>query len=545
MARARARRATRPVRAEAPPARDGERPHRFLELVLDALPNPVFVKDERHRWVLLNDAYCRFMGYAREQLLGKSDHDFFPREEAEVFWQKDDAVFATGAVNENEESFTDATGRAHVILTRKTVHRDEQGRPWLLGVITDITERKQIERELRRSRDELDQRVRARTAELERANRRLQEEDRRKNDFLGVLSHELRNPLAPILNALSILDGAAPGDDQAREARAVIGRQLEHLTRLVDDLLDVTRISRGKIQLHRDSVDLARSVARTVEDHRALFVRRDVALDARVSPEPLVIDADPTRIAQIVGNLLQNAAKFTHSGGGVVVTVAREDDGAVVRVRDTGVGISPQMLPRVFEPFTQADDSLHRSAGGLGLGLALVRGLTELQGGTVEARSAGQDRGAEFMVRFPLVDAPPRRAAPEPQPVRPACRRVLVVEDNVDAAETLRVLLEMNGHEVDVAHDGMEGLAHAHAFRPDLVLCDLGLPELDGYAVARALRADPELGSATLVAVSGYALPDDQRRALESGFDLHLAKPVPIQQIEEVLAGPARRDSPR
>jgi two-component system CheB/CheR fusion protein len=512
---------------------------RFLESILEALPNPVFVKDEDHRWVLVNDSYCRLVGQSRENLIGKSDPHFFPARETQLFWEKDDAVLKTGGVVENEEHFTDGAGHRHVVLTRKSLHVDDAGRRFLLGVITDITARKRIEEELRRSRDELDARVRERTAELTRANAQLEEQDRCRTEFLGVLSHELRNPLEPILNALHLIDHA-PSSAQSKAARAVVHRQVDHLTHLVDDLLDVTRISRGKIQLRRQQVEVADALTRTVEDHRALFARREIDLELRVGREPLLIEADPTRLAQIIGNLLQNAAKFTHSGGSVVVSAAREEDFAVIRVRDSGVGLSREMLVRAFDPFTQADDTLHRTSGGLGLGLALVKGLVELQRGRVEARSEGPGRGSEFAVYFPTVAALqpelPLVSAPSGRH-----RRALVVEDNPDAAETLRMVLEMEGLEVEVAHDGREGLAKARAFHPDLVLCDLGLPVLDGYEVARALRADPALSSSTLVAVTGYALPDDQRRAMDAGFDRHLAKPVPFEELESVLQGAARR----
>jgi PAS domain S-box-containing protein len=524
----------------APPERHGT--GRFVQAILEALPNPVFVKDEQHRWVLLNDAFCRFLGRSREELLGRSDYDFFPKAEADVFWDKDDGVFRTGALNENEERFTDQAGRRHVILTRKLLHADRDGRRFLLGVITDITDRKDIEEELRRSRDVLDERVRQRTEELERLNARLQEEDRRKNEFLGVLSHELRNPLAPILNAVEILERAAADGERIPAARAVIRRQVEHLTHLVDDLLDVTRISRGKIQLHRAAVDLAAAIRRTAEDHREAFERRRVALEVRTPDEgDLTTWADPTRVAQIVGNLLHNAEKFTKAGGAVTLSVERiAPDRAAIRVRDDGVGIPASMLDRVFEPFTQADAGLARSGGGLGLGLALVKALAELQGGTATARSEGPGRGAEFTVTLPVVVVP--AAAPEARPpAAPPRRRVLVVEDNADAAETLRIMLDISGHEVEVAFDGNDGLARARAFRPDVVLCDLGLPGLDGFEVARAVRSDPRLAGTVLVAVSGYALPEDRRRALEAGFDRHLAKPVALADIEHALAeAPAR-----
>lgn len=513
---------------------------RFLESILEALPNPVFVKDEQHRWVLVNDSFCRLMCRERWELLGKSDFDFLPESEARAFWEKDDQVFASGEVLEDEDQFIDAAGRHRVMLTRKSLHVDDCGRRFLLGVITDITARKQIEQELVRSRDELETRVQERTAELTRANQLLEEQDRRRTEFLGVLSHELRNPLEPILNALHLLDHTSAGSAQAKAARAVVHRQVEHLTRLVDDLLDVTRISRGKIQLRRQQVEVTDAVARTVEDHRALFARREIDLELRVSREPLLIEADPTRLAQVIGNLLQNAAKFTHSGGRVVVSTAREQDFAVIRVRDTGVGLSGDMLERIFEPFTQVDDTLHRTSGGLGLGLALVRGLVELQRGRVEALSDGPGRGAEFVVWFPTV-APLQTELPLVTAPAARHRKALVVEDNLDAAETLRMVLEMEGLEVEVAHDGREGLMKARQFHPDLVLCDLGLPVLDGYEVARALRADPELSSSTLIAVTGYALPDDQRRAIDAGFDRHLAKPVPFAELESVLQGASRR----
>jgi two-component system CheB/CheR fusion protein len=512
---------------------------RFLESILEALPNPVVVKDDQHRWVLVNDSFCRLIGRERMQLLGKSERDFFPPHEAKLFRASDDAVLASGDVVECEEIFTGRGGGRHVMLTRRSLHVDDHGRRFVLCVITDISARKRIEEELRRSRDELDARVQERTAELSRANALLEEQDRYKTEFLGVLSHELRNPLEPILNALHLLDHTSPGCSQANAARAVVHRQVEHLTHLVDDLLDVTRISRGKIQLRHQQVEVADALTRTVEDHRALFERREIGLELRIAREPLLIEADPTRLAQIIGNLLQNAVKFTHSGGRVIVSAAREQDFAAIRVRDTGVGLSRDMLERVFDPFTQVDDTLHRTSGGLGLGLALVKGLVELQRGSVEARSDGPGTGAEFVVWFPTVAA----LQPELPLIAPPTgrhRRALVVEDNLDAAETLRMVLEMEGLEVQVAHDGREGLAKARLFLPDLVLCDLGLPVLDGYEVARALRADPELSSSTLIAVTGYALPDDQRRAIDAGFDRHLAKPVPFEELESVLQGSAR-----
>jgi signal transduction histidine kinase/CheY-like chemotaxis protein len=366
----------------------------------------------------------------------------------------------------------------------------------------------------------------------------LHESDERKSSFIAMLSHELRNPLAPLRHALWLLDRAGPGSEQAAHARATLGRQLLHLTRITDDLLDVTRISRGKIQLQKARVDLVDVVRRTVQDHEALFGARKVSLSAAIPTLPLWIDADATRIGQVVGNVLWNAAKFTNPGGHAAIEVERAAGGfAEVRIRDDGIGIPRFVLAHVFEPFVQADTSLDRTRGGLGLGLSIVKTLVALHGGTVEARSEGTGQGAEFTIRLPLApEQPTLLRTPGPRHDAMPRHRVLVVEDNLDAAETLREMLLMWEHDVEVAHDGREGLEKAREFQPDVVLCDIGLPEMDGYEVARAIRSDPELSSAFLVAVTGYASHDDARRAAGAGFDRHLGKPVPVEVLEEVLA---------
>jgi PAS domain S-box-containing protein len=375
--------------------------------------------------------------------------------------------------------------------------------------------------------------------EREQAVAALREADRRKTEFLAVLSHELRNPLSPIRNGLFILDRVAPGSDQARRARAVIERQVAHLSRLIDDLLDVTRVSRGKIQLQLEVVEMNELVRQTVDDHHSLFDQREIHLELQQAASKLFVRADRTRLAQVVGNLLQNAAKFTGSGGATTVSVDADAEGrrAVVKVKDTGIGIDPEVLPRLFEPFTQADRALDRSKGGLGLGLSLVKGLVEMQGGTVSAESEGTDKGATFTVRMPLDTSTATQTRPaSPAPADRRARRVLVIEDNIDSAETLREALQLGGHSVKVAVTGAEGLEQARAFKPEVVLCDIGLPGMDGYDVARAMRADPELRRMGLVALTGYAAPEDVSLARQAGFDAHLAKPPTIEMLDGVLA---------
>jgi PAS domain S-box-containing protein len=371
--------------------------------------------------------------------------------------------------------------------------------------------------------------------ERKRAEEVLREEDRRKAEFLAVLSHELRNPLAPIRNSIYLLENSAPGSKQSTHAKEVIRRQTEHLTRLVDDLLDVTRISRGKILLKRTRVDL-RDIVRTADDLRSLFAQAGVDLRVDDASGPVWITADPARITQVLGNLLQNAVKFTPAGGSATVTLASKDDHAELRVRDTGVGMEPEKIQHMFAPFVQAEMTLARTKGGLGLGLPLVKGLVELHGGTVEARSDGVDRGSEFLVRLPLAEMRPEAHRDLLTAAAAAPREILVIEDNMDAGETLAEILEIAGHHVRVARDGRSGLDLAHEQHPDIVLCDIGLPDIDGYEVARALRRDEALRGTRLVALSGYAQPEDRKMARDAGFDDHIAKPPDLDELMKIIA---------
>jgi PAS domain S-box-containing protein len=371
-----------------------------------------------------------------------------------------------------------------------------------------------------------------------RAEDALRDADRRKSEFLAVLSHELRNPLAPIRNSISLLERAEPGSEVAARAREVMRRQTEHLTRLVDDLLDVTRISVGKIELQRSHVDLRDIVQKTTDDLQSVFTLGAVDLRVEyVTLGPVWIDADPTRMAQVLGNLLHNAVKFTPSGGTVRVSVGARDGRAELSVRDDGAGMDPGTIEDMFAPFAQADHTLARTSGGLGLGLALVKGLVELHGGTVSARSDGIGHGAEFLVSLPLVKSEPASRAMQSRGESAAKPRAIVlIEDNVDGAQSLAEILSLHGHSVRVARDGRSGIELARELRPDFVLCDIGLPDLDGYEVARALRSEEALKATRLVALSGYAQPEDRQRAREAGFDTHLPKPADLQQLMDVLA---------
>jgi two-component system, chemotaxis family, CheB/CheR fusion protein len=356
-----------------------------------------------------------------------------------------------------------------------------------------------------------------------------------RDEFLAVLSHELRNPLAPLRSSLDVLDRAEPAGQQWRREQEIAKRQIAHLTKLVDDLLDVSRIAHGKIELHRTELDLADLARRTADDHRAVFESRGVHLGVETPPGALFVRGDPTRLVQVVGNLLQNAAKFTRAGDTVTLSVLRVGDAAEIQVRDTGAGIDPGLLKDVFQPFTQAKQTLARTEGGLGLGLAFVRGLVELHGGTVTAASAGPGRGAEFTVRLPVVE--PAHQTPDDRgaPVAAAAlrRRVLVVDDNRDAADTLAELVRMLGHDAEVAFDGAAAIEHARRTAPEVVLCDIGLPGMNGYEVAKALRAEGD--GVKLIAVTGYAQPEDVRRAIEAGFDAHVAKPLDPADLERLL----------
>jgi signal transduction histidine kinase/CheY-like chemotaxis protein len=371
------------------------------------------------------------------------------------------------------------------------------------------------------------------------AQRNMRAADRRKDEFLATLAHELRNPLAPVRNAAKVL--RLPGaDSKTRElATTIIDRQIEAMAGLLDDLLDVSKITEGQIDLHRQRTSVAAIIETSLEVARPLIEVRRHQLTVSLPPEPIEVDVDPLRLSQVFSNLLTNAAKYTEPGGHIDLIAQAEDGGVSITVRDTGVGLEPESIAQIFEIFSQVKSTLQHAAGGLGIGLALVKGLVALHGGRVSAASAGPGRGSEFCVWLPAC-AVSAGAPAHAEPARPASsvkkRRILVVDDNEDAAQSLGFLLELAGHEPYIAHDGEQAVAMASDLKPDIALVDIGLPKLNGYGVAQSIRAAPWGARMVLIALTGWGQDEDKRRALEAGFDYHLTKPVDPDQVETLIA---------
>jgi two-component system CheB/CheR fusion protein len=485
-----------------------------LRTVLENTPEGYAIYDSDRRFVYLNSVNLKLTNLKLEEVVGKRDEELWPEEVTRTYVPQLKRVYETGIPQKFELDTTAVNGEVFTKILNLVPIKDAEGKVrHVVGASFDLTERKRFERTLL-------------------------EADRLKTEFLALLSHELRNPLTPIRYSLFVLDHASAGSKQTQQARAILGRQVDHLARIIDDLLDVTRISRGKVRLQRSKLDLKELVQRAVDDHRSLFASKEIALEMDVAKKRIEVDADPARITQIVGNLLQNAAKFTPQNGRVSLTLEADKASrkAVMRVRDTGVGISAEALPRLFRPFQQATESLDRSSNGLGLGLALVRSLVEMHGGEVDVRSQGLGTGAEFIVTLPLERGGTAKVKHRPEVPNGPPRRILIIEDNLDAATALGDFFKLAKHQVQIAHTGPAGLDKARSFRPDIVFCDIGLPGIDGYRVAKSFRADKQLCSTYLVALTGYALPDDRVKAHAAGFDRHLAKPPELAKLREVLA---------
>ncbi len=494
--------------------REGEA--RFRQLA-ESLPQLIWTCDADGACDYLSRQWQGYTGRLEGDLLGDGWLSVVHPDDVGKLAEKWHACVANGTLFDAELRIRDANGRFRWFKGRAIPVRDAAGRviKWF-GSHTDIDDQKRAEQTLR-------------------------EADRRKDEFLAMLSHELRNPLAPIRNALEVIRlRGGERREVLRQAWDMVERQVEQLSRLVDDLLDVSRITRGKIALRQEPVEVPAVVTRAVETSRPLIEARRHQLDVSLPEEPLWVRGDATRLAQVLLNLLNNAAKYTDEGGRVSLHVRREDDEVVFRVRDTGIGIPPEMLPRVFDLFTQVDPTLERTQGGLGIGLTLVRRLVQMHGGTATAQSEGRGRGSEFVVRLPLLPAPAAQAETTPPPPQRKdmprqSHRVLVVDDNKDAAESLVMLLRLFGHDTALALDGPTALRMAAQKKPEIVLCDIGMPGMNGYEVARQLRQMPGGDRILLIAITGFGATEDRRRTAEAGFDAHLVKPVEPEDLLQLL----------
>jgi PAS domain S-box-containing protein len=524
-------------RREQAARQEAELQKRLLHsLFMQAPPLIAVLGGPEHVIELANPPICDAWGRAEVDLINRPLFEVLPELREQVFPSLLERVYRTGVAHAGAETPATFHRPGGIIETRyfnfvyspfRNLEGDLQG---IFVIASDVTEQVLAREQVNQLREA-----------AEAANRA-------KDEFLAMLGHELRNPLSPILTALQLMK--LRGSDDSQRERTVIERQVNHLTRLVDDLLDVSRIARGKVELKEEIIEIAEVVAKAIEMTSPLLEQRTQALELTVPKRDLAVRGDPTRLSQIVSNLVANAAKYTPPGGHITVSAQQEHGDAVLRVRDTGIGIAKEVLPKVFDLFVQERQALDRSQGGLGLGLTIVRNLVERHGGTVAAFSDGPGTGSEFVVRLPKVHsaaspAPRRTGRKQPEPVLAACdvHKVLVVDDNEDAAEMLARALTAKGHDTRVAHDAPTALEIARAFRPSVAFLDIGLPVMDGYELATRLREIADLQSMRLVAVTGYGQDSDRRKTRQAGFHHHLVKPVDLRTVERVLTGAALEDS--
>jgi len=517
----RARRATERALAER---------ERLLTTTFTSIGDAVIMTDATCRVISLNPVAEAFTGWPSGEAAGQPAASIFTAVDEQTREPVRDPagqVIRLGAFEGRSEHTVlisrDGTERA-IELSAAPIRDDDGNDDAVLGVVL-------VFRDISKQRE---------------AARTLMEADRRKDQFLAMLAHELRNPLAPITTSLELMKRQPADAGVVDAARRTIERQVCQLVRLVDDLMDVSRITRGMLRLKKQRMELAASIQEAVEICRPLCTTRNHTLRLSI-PEstPIFVDADPVRLTQVLSNVLNNACKYTDPGGEIELTAALQGRDTVVEIRDSGIGIAPEMLPKVFELFTQADGSIERAAGGLGIGLSLVRQLVEMHDGRIEVLSAGIGRGTQVRITLPAAAAADEQAAQPAPTAAPACpparQRILVVDDNADGAQSLAVLLRLLGNDVEVASDGPEALARTPVHRPELVFLDIGLPEMDGYQVCRTLRATPWGGRIMIVALTGWGQDEDRRKSREAGFDVHLVKPLDYDALMKVLADARNR----
>jgi PAS domain S-box-containing protein len=493
--------------------RETERTYRAIG---DSIDYGIWINDALGRNVYCSDSFLKLLGLTQEQCSNDDWSNLLHPDEREKTLADWKECVRTGGVWKREHLYLGKDGEYHPMAARGVPVRNDAGEivGWA-GFNLDI-------------------------ADLKRQQEALRESDRRKDEFLATLAHELRNPLAPLRNGLEILERTGSETPLGTQVRGIMARQLEQMVRLIDDLMDVSRISRGRISVKRERMDLLDAVRTAVDTARPAIDAAEHKLALDLPPGPVVVEGDAVRLAQVFANLLSNAAKYTPRGGDIRLVVKKQGENACVSIKDSGIGISKQMLPRIFDLFVQADRAIERAQGGLGVGLSIAQRITQMHGGNVEAHSEGEGQGTEFVVRLPLARARndaakerrERRASPSNH------RRILVADDNTDAASTLGAMLELMGHEVMTAADGADAVEKARAFKPEIIFLDVGMPRMNGYDACEAIRKSPGGDRMTIIALTGWGQESHKRRSREAGFDRHFVKPVALDDLQAIFENP-------